>query len=51
MTTNPGDQLDPTQPFSLSDLFDDDDEGVSLDVTAENDEQSPVPPPPGERPQ
>jgi hypothetical protein len=24
MTTDPADDLDPTQPFSLSDLFDDD---------------------------
>ena len=37
MTTNPGDQLDPTQPFSLSDLLDDDDEGAPIDVTAEHD--------------
>jgi hypothetical protein len=48
MTANSNDELDPTQPFSLSDLLDDDDEGVSLDITADNDEHLPVPPPPSE---
>jgi hypothetical protein len=50
MTTDPGDQLDPTQPFSLSDLIDGDDEGVSLETAAE-DEDPTAPPTAGERSQ
>ena len=47
MTTNPGDELDPTQPFSLSDLIDDDDD--SLQDTADDDEESTLQAPPSER--
>jgi hypothetical protein len=35
MTTDPGDQLDPTQPLSLSDLIDDDDESIHHATDAE----------------
>lgn len=49
MATNPGDELDPTQPFSLSDLMDDDDQGVSLDAAVDDEEHTP--PTPGEGPQ
>ncbi len=46
MTTKPGDELDPTQPFSLSDLIDDDDQGVSLDAAADDEGPTRQPPPP-----